>query len=82
MIDKLIESILNNFGMFLIVWFSVPILYYVIPILISLNNIVATFVALALGIWVSGYVIYAIAMLIGAIAIKMEESSKHNELDR
>ena len=54
---------------------SVPLLLFVIPHFIEMNNIIATFIALALGIWVSGYMIYAIAMLIGALAMKMEERS-------
>lgn len=66
--NHLIETVLS-------IVVSVPLLLFVIPYFIEMNNIVATFVALALGIWVSGYMIYAIAMLIGALAMKMEELS-------
>jgi uncharacterized membrane protein SpoIIM required for sporulation len=54
---------------------SIPILLYVVPHIVSYGNIIATFVSLGLGILVSGYAVYAMAILIGAMAMKMEDNS-------
>jgi uncharacterized membrane protein len=65
----------ENIKAILTILASIPILMYVVPYIVAFGNIVATFVALGFGVLVSGYAVYAMAILIGAMAMKMEDNS-------